>query len=687
MTLYVGIRTFSGNASAKSAPIQAVDTPAPSGPSGGYASAVAAAQASSNAVMSRGAGPVMGSASGKIGTASYALTYGAFGGGVWFSDDTNHDGVADTDAQLNSYWQFDPSSPVQAGHVDFYSVALREMLRTLGFGLGDSWAALAQGTSWNGSHVDALFGGGTSNLITADGHVAAGLQGARLSDGQMQEAALSATLQPGVRKTLTTLDAAFLQDVGYAVIPEPHGWVWLLSSALCAAAWRCRSASPCASIGVAYRRPVASTPSPRRRLYACAFCCLGTLLPCVAPAQTPNPFGVPVPPGEENPTLAGPAGVKTLPIQRAKGAAGTLVFVHGPNGGSYGQYTRVNVSAAPGAAGAPADVSYDRFLGPLTMKSLGQVMKAMVFMEKGWPQGQKIQFSFIHKPSPSELVPATLAAGLALDSMLRNYDIELSYAAVGSLQEDGSIGPVGGIPERLAGAARAQVARIVVPDKNQEQVADYLLSEGVAAFVGTQIFSVSNFNEAGVLSLTSAKLRPETAEAWKLFGSVQRTFAVKTGDAVPMLRSEPVQALLRKVLEAAPNHCSAQVLLDWATGKHTQITFDGSVDLIDRRGADLIQALRAQPTDALKSPKEKVAAGVAALRFAVERMDPRTRPYASALIRFGETLEPNLGAGASSKPPRVSALSGTALETARQQGNDEWTKMAKIRQAMPAEPK
>ena len=165
----------------------------------------------------------------------------------------------------------------------------------------------------------------------------------------------------------------------------------------------------------------------------------------------------------------------------------------------------------------PADLSYDKFLGPMTMKSLDQVMRATLAMQHGWPQGQKLQITFSDKPSPSELNPATLAATLALDSMLRNYDIDPSYAAIGWIQEDGTIEAVGSIPERMLGASRAQIARVVVPEKNYEQLSDYLLSQGMGAFVSTQVFTAKDFNEAGVLAVKNLDPKvPEVDQALHL---------------------------------------------------------------------------------------------------------------------------------------------------------------------------
>jgi hypothetical protein len=303
-------------------------------------------------------------------------------------------------------------------------------------------------------------------------------------------------------------------------------------------------------------------------------------------------------------------------------------------------------------------------------------MRSTVAMHHGWPKGQKLQITFSDKPSPSELNPATLAAALALDSILRNYDIDPSYGAIGWIQEDGSIEAVGSIPERMLGASRAQVARVVVPEKNYEQLSDYLLSQGMGAFVSTQVFTAKNFNEAGVLALKT--LEPNVAEVVKLFNSLQKTLAFSAGN-VAILRTEGTQTLLKKVLEAAPNHASAQILLDWGTGKKATMSFDGSVDVIDRRAANIIRAFRAKTQDALKTKPQDLATEMATIRFVYERLEPRARQYAAALSRYGDILQKNIGTG-TSKAPRISATAETALNAAKTVAEEEWAKLAKIRQ-------
>lgn len=378
---------------------------------------------------------------------------------------------------------------------------------------------------------------------------------------------------------------------------------------------------------------------------------------------------------DEAPLMRATAEVKTIPLKRPKSSISSLLFVQ-TSAGTVGQFTTISGAAQPLAADVPGELAFDRFLGPLTMKGLNSIMKAVEGLHGGWPRGQRLTLSFSEKVAPVELGPANLPAALLLDSMIRDWDIDPTYAVVGMLQPDGSVDAVGSIAGRLDGAARGKVARLAVPEKNQAEVADYLLSSGIVSFVGTQVFTVKHYNDAGKLAFT--QLAPDTAEAVRLFGAIQRTLAaLGPVRAVELLREPRVQGTLQKVLESAPNHLSAQVLLDWGTGKRTQISLGGTMDAIDRYAATLLRGFRAKNSEAIALPKDRVTAEVAQLRALHNRVDVQARPYLEALLRFGETLQKAQSPGGSSRAVQ------TALDTIREQTNQEWVKVVRLRQTAP----
>lgn len=217
VTVYVGARNLGGS----------LGIGGPSGASystsgGGFESewvgAVNAMEAASNAGMVRG-GPVLGTLSGTLTLgatqAPYDLDYGY--------------GVGSLSLNSTSSWNLDYNTLPTVSQNDLYSVAVHEILHTIGFGLGLTWDQhVVSSTSWDGAAVIALLGSGT-NVLSGDGtHIAEGLTGIPLVDGvwqtgDTQEALMDPTLTMGTRKYVTDLDLAFLRDMNWdtQVIPEP----------------------------------------------------------------------------------------------------------------------------------------------------------------------------------------------------------------------------------------------------------------------------------------------------------------------------------------------------------------------------------------------------------------------------------------------------------------------------------
>jgi hypothetical protein len=207
-------------------------------------------QAATNAAMAndqhrRGGGPIISRLTDNLGSANVAFNIGVAVGNLWFDNDTDDMGGTDNSATLNSNWHFDHTTAVAPGKSDFYSVALHEILHSIGFGTSETWNNLASGNNWLGVNGIAAAGGSGVNLLSP-GHLTAGIMSTRLSDGMMQEAVMDPSIERGTRKMLTTLDVAFLKDLGYQInataVPEPSSMLAISMLSL-AAAYRARRRS------------------------------------------------------------------------------------------------------------------------------------------------------------------------------------------------------------------------------------------------------------------------------------------------------------------------------------------------------------------------------------------------------------------------------------------------------------
>jgi hypothetical protein len=193
----------------------------------GFTTAVHNAETAGNMNMGRGGGPTIDHITNSIGGNSFTINLGSTLGNLSFNNDTNNDGVTDSDATLNSYWQFDYTQPVGSNQYDFYSVALHELTHALGFGTSQSWnnEVISATHSWSGPQAIALLGTGNGVLDSGgsnpNGHIASGTISTRLSDGTSQQAVMDPGIFNGQRKTFTRLDLAFMRDIGWQTIAYP----------------------------------------------------------------------------------------------------------------------------------------------------------------------------------------------------------------------------------------------------------------------------------------------------------------------------------------------------------------------------------------------------------------------------------------------------------------------------------
>ena len=233
VTIFVGMRELGGSVLGQGGPGGTGVSISGSGFPSEWPGAMDAANVAGTDQRLRAGGPIMNTISSTVqlgGTdGTLAVDCGPSISNLWFDIDTNNDSNPDPDITLEAAWHFDWNTPVASGKADFYSVALHEMLHSLGAGTSRSWTDNVSGNDWLGAEVIAAHGTG-SGLIVGGSHVAP-VSSPRLSDGLFQEVVMSPALELGTRKTLTALDLAFLRDINWQTIPEPTSAALSLAAA------------------------------------------------------------------------------------------------------------------------------------------------------------------------------------------------------------------------------------------------------------------------------------------------------------------------------------------------------------------------------------------------------------------------------------------------------------------------
>jgi hypothetical protein len=143
---------------------------------------------------------------------TFPTDFGPWGGSIAF-DTLNSSG------QLRD-WHFGIGTAPFPGSTDFYTTAVHELMHVLGYGTSKSWEQnVAPGAGvFNGPNSVAVYGGPVPLISGGEGsHWAEGTQGRSTWTGLMAEAAMDPTQNLGARKTLTQLDLAALQDIGWTL--------------------------------------------------------------------------------------------------------------------------------------------------------------------------------------------------------------------------------------------------------------------------------------------------------------------------------------------------------------------------------------------------------------------------------------------------------------------------------------
>jgi hypothetical protein len=209
--IFAGLRPQPGNAAGTGGPGAYGFSISVSGFASEVPGAIDAAELEATANLTRGGGPVIGQLdsnlsffSGQVQTTS-SIGFGSTIGKISFDNDTDNSGGIDTPGQLASYWHFDHTTPVAPGKVDFYSVALHELIHAVGFGASQSWDLQVDpmdSRDWLGAAVIDLLGSG-ENVLEADAnHITYGTISTHYQTGLPQEAALDPDITVGDRKFL-----------------------------------------------------------------------------------------------------------------------------------------------------------------------------------------------------------------------------------------------------------------------------------------------------------------------------------------------------------------------------------------------------------------------------------------------------------------------------------------------------
>ena len=271
-------------------------------------------------------------------------------------------------------------------------------------------------------------------------------------------------------------------------------------------------------------------------------------------------------------------------------------------------------------------IRFNQNVGEMMEASTKEVMKFTELRYDLSFVNSVLEFSFADKHSPKDGPSAAVAMTLMTDSILSGKELDQGLAITGDMTAVGGVQPVGAVPSKVKAAIRKECTHVGIPSKNERDIEDHCLLDGLSTLYEIQIFSISEFEQAAAIGY--AEKSSETEEAMAEFGMVMK--ALKKNPKY--LYNAKVKEKLVRVTELMPNHFSAGLLLRHATKKMTKkLSVGGSMDAIDEVYTELLELSDSKGID-----PDAIYQFSKSLRKIKRVMDHRVRYYYDSVYELAD---------------------------------------------------
>lgn len=284
-------------------------------------------------------------------------------------------------------------------------------------------------------------------------------------------------------------------------------------------------------------------------------------------------------------------------------------------------------------------------------KALAEVEKFLTVKFGGMPPGYRMELAFEDKYTPKDGPSAAVACALMIHSLISGKEIDDNFAVTGDMNADGSVQPVGGVGDKVRGAANRSCTHVAIPIVNEKAINDVLLAEGPKTLWDIQIFSLKNFDDA--LALAAPNRDAKLQQAMTQFAEVQKLLQQRKDPS--LLANPKVQERLKAVVDAIPNHVSAKLLLLAGTGKGVKtLSLGGSLQQIEKTSVDLLKQTRTPKPEGVD--QDVLAKAMAELRRLRAKLDPRTLAFADSVQALGDEFRAIKNNPPKTEPEQVKAI-------------------------------
>ena len=330
--------------------------------------------------------------------------------------------------------------------------------------------------------------------------------------------------------------------------------------------------------------------------------------------------------------------LKSVPIKLRLAKVNSLVLSSLGNSRYAAGASKLSLTAVELKNDDPATMGFNQPVGKLMSSALKEVLRFHAIRNGGWPRGAQVELAFAEQYSDKDGPSAAVACALLIESMLTGTKLNPDFAVTGDLNADGTVQPVGGVQAKIRGAARSKLEVVGIPLSNREDLLDLLVIDGPDPLLKTQVFSLESFDDA--LQVGRANPPSEVRSAINDFRKVSR-WGLKTPEA---------KSALQMVVQSAPNHLSARLLLSYLNGAVPQrLTLRGSLSEIDQSVAAVIEATKSDLTATSNLDAGKISLVISDLNRLRAKIDPRIRPYCDAWINWARVVNGILGGRVTTK--------------------------------------
>ncbi len=291
----------------------------------------------------------------------------------------------------------------------------------------------------------------------------------------------------------------------------------------------------------------------------------------------------------------------------------------------------IRITALPEKGQEGILFKFDQKVGPMMAGSIEEVIKLMRLrhdLDK-IPDGYKVDITLGDKDGLVDGPSAGTAFALAIDTLFSGEEIDQQYACTGTIASDGECGVIGGVAGKIRGAINRNCKIVGIPYGNAKGVYDSFLLDGMESLLKINVFTQKNFEDAYKLSR-----KTKSAKIIAAMENYQQVADLVKEKGKGILKNSKVQKKLQTVLDNAPNHLCAKVLLDVSKGTNKKtLSLRGSLDEIDQE----MSAFRRGGLDEIGQENAKDA--VAHLEKISKLLDKRMKPYHTEALTLCKAIK------------------------------------------------